>query len=198
MMASGLWLAVLALLSSEAPSAGQARTRFMDSWKAGDGWEVKVEQKSKRERVAGVMHIVVLAGDTWQKMPCWRLSFQYVGKDASPDRCVMLLNKVSGWPEKIVLIQPKKLLDVPLREFQGARLLKELSEGFPVEVFAPSTRETMHKEKDGFAFAFKKTVEGEQILLDAGFKLKKKEIRVRQKWFLGEPWWREYERYVDG
>jgi len=67
--------------------------------------------------------------ENWGKIPCWKISFLVAGA-GSQERSFVLLNKVTAWPEKILQIRGKDLIDVPLGKIQNTQLPLEPPAGF--------------------------------------------------------------------
>ena len=171
--------------------------RYVDLWKAGDGWEIEVVRWASKEKTQR-FHVIILGTENWGKIPCWKISFLVAGA-GSQERSFVLLNKFTAWPEKILQIRGKDLIDVPLGKIQNTQLPLEPPAGIPLDLFPLWGEPEMKRKQDGSSLVLERIISGQRVSVDATIKFKSnKEYIVRQEWVAGEPWWRSYERHVDG
>lgn len=191
-----LFLVAAVLLLGRAAVAEDKR--FLDSWKPGDNWDIHVDEYPKDgEAKTSLLHLVVLAPEKWEKVPVWRLAFIVPAKPKA-EQFVTLIAQTDGWPMKSFRILAKDVPDQPLVKVGSARVFKNVPDGIPAEVFPfAGPTSILEENKDG---RLDLTVNEEEglLILRATVDVAGQKVKIRQVWAAGDPWWREYERSVNG
>jgi len=203
--------AVVAFLCG-ATSGTVAESSPSQSWKPGTIWHLAVEswspassdaknltqpdpQTSSRYR----MKVVVTKAEKFGPSLCWQVYF-LPDPGAPADlggNYRLLVDQQTGEPRQVTRSKDRSL--AALQEIGAIPVVTGTPRGYPLEVFSLLGPEEQTLEGPSGKLRLRRQVRDKEITLEATLQSgKDNEVHVRQKWVAGEPWWREYERTVNG
>jgi hypothetical protein len=175
-------------------------------WKVGDGWHIRLtyDPRSSGDSVetsrviSYEMHVLVTGGRKSGRSDCWQLEFvplKDLPQVGGPYR--VLVNKDTGQVEKVQ--SRKTLADVKLSPSRELAQPMGTLPGIPVEVLPLLRWDSPMKQDGKSTIHLGAQVMGDGTWLQAIFKENGEErLQVRQRWFPGDSWWKEYEFWRDG
>jgi hypothetical protein len=192
-----VWLVMGWLLAPAAALGAEPAVEPVARWTSGAAFQLEVAP-AEPDVKPFAMHVVVLWRDQSEELNSWRLLFAAhpnAPKNLGPNH-IVYVSKSSGWPRQVQL-NAAGLPIQPLVSVGGLTFFDRAPRGFPVEVFP--LRETNESLDNGrTAIRVAQTPEGDTTVWEATCRTEGREVRVRQRWAAGEPWWRDYERFVNG
>jgi len=204
-------LLILAFAQFAAVAADPPGTLPTRGWIGHQKWDFQVEVFPKTRpgegpRPAGAaakpspFRMVVLVSGTqrFADSLCWQVDF--IAPQGAPRGIAgsfsILVGKRVGWPVKVIGAPPSA--PSPFQTFQDASMLTAAPDGFPAELFPLKPFEGAATTSPASLHITRRT-EGDRLVVEAEVRSGgQSDLLVRQRWVEGEPWWREYERYVRG
>jgi hypothetical protein len=188
------------------------------AWQVGQSWQLDVRLYSRawlddafRPRSARQaptparpvarypVHVRVAESEAVDGQECWRLEFT-PGRGApatigGPHH--VWVDRRDGAPRR--LARGDLVLGRAVEEFQGRPVVTAAPEGFPVEFLPWAATPPVRSSWSTATFQLLRRTAGQATVLEGLLlRAERHELAVKQVWIEGEPFWREYERYVRG
>jgi hypothetical protein len=180
-------------------------------WKKADNWQLRVEIFPKGEKEASgsdrkpelpkpySLFVSIVGEEKVGVADCWKVFFipEKNALAAVGNMYCVVVDKASSWPRKVIRVKDPSAATLDILG-EGA-WVGGAPVGFPLECFPLLGPAKFEAKGPGPALRLERRVNGKEIVLEAKIKPPDGgESLVRQKWVVGEKWWREYDRWVNG
>ena len=196
-----------------AASAGQAADPLAlpsSTWKLGDLWFFQVEQYARPatdktypstpdtiEARFG-LRVLVVGRERLDNRSCCQLNLVIPQNEVPPgqkDHLGLFVERSAGWPRRLLGPPSSAVLSTA----GEVAFIRGHPRYFPAEVFPPTDLAAVALDASGRTLAITNQLTPKGSVVEATIVNNgKEELRIRQLWREGEPWWAEYERYVEG
>lgn len=179
------------------------------TWKAGNLWLVDVDivqradAEDKNEKSARFqMEVIVTGTDRVGASQCWLVLFR--PRKGAPfsmgQPYIVFVDQETGWPRKLARANEDAIPEaVIVQRFAHVTTVTGAPHGFPLEIMPLFESRDIKVEGYPVSLSLRKRDEGKQTIFEARVTFEgKEELLIRQRWTEGQPWWDEYERYVNG
>lgn len=185
----------------------------LPAWKSGNMWNLEVTSYPRKQSDGTTtkdakfpnkpFHMRVLINGTQHinGVNCWKI-FYTCGLDApnhlKPYVWIASTDAATGWPRKIARAPDDNT--IRLERFHDVLFPVDTPAHYPFELipFIDESRTIAPKDQPTRLILEKSVADNRTTYTATLMNADKEEVRIRQTWIKGEPWWIESERFING
>lgn len=185
----------------------------LPEWKSGNIWNLEITSYPRKQSDGTTskeadfpnkpfhMRVLINGTETVGPMTCWKI-FYTCGLDApnhlKPFVWIASTDRAGGWPRKIARVPDNT--SIRLERFFDVLFPVDTPAHYPFELipFIEENRTIAPKDQPTRLILEKSVADNRTTYTATLMNADKEEVRIRQTWIKGEPWWIESERFING